>query len=178
MYSEVRVALTVSSLLVHKAGVHRTLTRLGIRFDLPEGQRPERLGQEGVGLSADRDLTCPCPEGRPFDSDPVSKIDQIQLFKALVADHVLFEIDLHTSVPVFDVGEGTLSMPPPSDDSAPDRRPRSIPILRECLGFLSGLELSDERSGCMGWGRIVRERLDVLLTQRVELLPANAEYLA
>ena len=145
----------------------------------PNGSGRRDLASNSQSADSYRHFPGSSPEKGAFHTDPVPEVHQLQeVSKALVPEDVLPEIGLNGSGSILQVAEGALPVATKTHHAASDADGRAVSLVVEFFRVLFLCEELQCVPSPMGSGVPVGERLDSLLFQKIQLLPADSHYLA
>ncbi len=134
------------------------------------GRRPQALGQQPPAGHLQGELAAAGRESIPLDPDDVAEVEVDEQLEGLGAEHVLAGVQLDLAAAVAQVQEGGLAVPAAGDQPAGDAMVRlGLQPRRQAL--VRGPDLAD----LLPLGELVRERIDPLRPQPLQLLPPLGE---
>src|SRR3954451_11481805 len=136
------------------------------------GRGTQRLGQQRVVVEPQRQLAAAAAEDRAVGADQVAEVEGEQARELLVPEHVHARVELQPARPVDEVEERRLALAPPRREAAGHAH-AVVGLLAGGEVLVGRLDLDDRAYAREG----VRERLDALLAQRLELAPPDREQL-
>ena len=147
------------------------------RLDVAEavelvGRRAQALGQDGEVLDAQAQLAAPGAEGEAVDAHQVAEVELEQARHALLAELVDARLQLDAPRAVVEVQEGHLPLAAPGVQAPGDAVARVGVLARGQVG-VRGLDVGDRHDA----GELVRERVDPVGAEAVELLAPRGEEL-
>ena len=126
--------------LVGEAGVSDALSVDDLL--LPEGKRPQRLGEQLERLDVHGRLAGPRAEQVAAHSDDVAEIQMLEVSESLLAEIVAPEVELHAPTHVGEVRERRLALRAPTHDPSGDAHGRAPFLIRreerDCVGGVVG----------------------------------------
>src|SRR3954451_22416265 len=136
------------------------------------GRRAQRLGQQLVGLEPERELAAAAAEDRAVGADQVAEVEGQQAGERLARAHVDARVQLEPARAVDEVEERGLALPAARGEAAGDAH-AIVGLLPRREVLVRRLDVGDGADAREG----VRERVDALLAQRLELAPPDGEQL-
>src|SRR3954452_8504014 len=136
------------------------------------GRRAQALGEHGEVLDAQAELAAARAEREPVDADQVAEVEVEQLRHALRAEHVGLRLELDAPRAVVEVEERHLALAAAGVDSPRD----AVAAVGVLAGGQAPGRRVDGRDG-RDAGIRVREGLDAVGAQALELLPPRGEQL-
>src|SRR4051794_4825624 len=147
------------------------------RLDIREpvvllGRRAQRLGQQRVALELERQLAAAAPEDGAVGAEEVAEIEGDQALQRRLPQHVDAPVQLQPARAVDEVEDPRPPLPAPRREAA--RHAHAVArLLARGQRLIRRLDVGDRTHA----GEGVRERLDALLAQRLELAPPDREQL-
>ena len=169
IHREVGVALPVACRLVAEAAVYDAPAVRG-HLLLAEGERTQRLREQGERLGPHGDLSAARAEDGALDPDPVAEIEQVHERRARLAEEVAPQVELEPAVAVPDVGEGAPAEVSVGEYAARNPHVRHLgPVAALRLQTLEGLERLAQLVRTI---KSVRERLHAEFAQPGQFVEA------